>query len=187
MNNLINAVDIDVLEAVLHFLLRPAQRVNNPRAIRSSFVAPQDKITELAHGWGIPVSFADMCTDNLIITDDMTTLVLRFYRIQSASEQGQSKDNESEGSDRTEGIENITIQLGLRKNEPDVAVIQELIKQHNIPPEYQFGLANGVRITKNFPDLESRKKLLKIRILAIAIMGLFFEAVLLELLLLING
>ncbi|KAI8081695.1 uncharacterized protein BX664DRAFT_198979, partial [Halteromyces radiatus] len=61
---LLNTTDIDVLETILRFMLRPAQRVNNPRAIRSSFVAPQDKILELARGWSIPYQDLESLSSN---------------------------------------------------------------------------------------------------------------------------
>ncbi|CAO3607400.1 unnamed protein product [Cunninghamella blakesleeana] len=62
-------------------MLRPAQRVNNPRAIRSSFVAPQDKILEFARGWSLPhQDLEHLCTTQFIPTNDMMTVKLQFYR-----------------------------------------------------------------------------------------------------------
>lgn len=77
---LLNTFDIDVLEQVLHFMIRPAQRINNPRAIRSSFVVPQDKIIELARGWNNVQTELLRIAQDLKVTPKMTTLNLQFYR-----------------------------------------------------------------------------------------------------------
>ncbi|KAI9270590.1 hypothetical protein BDA99DRAFT_478483 [Phascolomyces articulosus] len=205
MNALINTTDIDVLEAVLRFTLRPAQRVNNPRAIRSSFVTPQDKIIELARGWGIQADFVDMCKDDFIITEDMTQLKIRFYRTRQIDDD-QQKDTTnttatatagaststaptvatatpavgentttiattSTKSTRDEGINVVTAQMSSENKKSDIQVFQDLVNEHNIPKEYQFELANQIRITRHITNPEERRKLLTIRILSIAIMA----------------
>ena len=212
MNALINTTDIDVLEAVLRFTLRPAQRVNNPRAIRSSFVAPQDKIIELARGWGIQADFADLCKDSFTVTEEMTQLKIRFYRTRPtdddqqkdtttttatpastattssssalapapapASAVGDNNNNITSNRNdilRDEGITVVTAQMDTETKKSDIQVFQDLVKEHNIPKEYQFELANQIRITRHITNSEERRKLLKIRILAITIMGKIYK------------
>ncbi|KAI8145482.1 hypothetical protein BJV82DRAFT_39092 [Fennellomyces sp. T-0311] len=170
MNALINTTDIDVLESVMQFTLRPAQRVNNPRAIRSSFVTPQDKITELARGWGIQSDFVDLCKDSYVVTEDMTQLKIRFYRTRRTDDDKDAAVPQADDP-RDEGINVVTAQMAPLTNKTDIQVFQDLVNEHNIPKEYQFELANQIRITRHLANLEERRKLLTIRILAIAIMA----------------
>ncbi|KAI9321545.1 hypothetical protein BX666DRAFT_1903406 [Dichotomocladium elegans] len=180
MNALINTTDIDVLVSILRFMLRPAQRTNNPRAVRSAFVIPQEKITELARRWGIHADFVDIYKDDFVVTEDMTRMQLRFYRTYSANIGNSSNSSNSSTSasggdnnvdDHTEGMHAVVAQLSSEKGKSDVELFQELVKQHDIPEEYHFELANHIRIANHITKPESRRKLLLIRVLAIAIMG----------------
>ncbi|ORY95778.1 hypothetical protein BCR43DRAFT_557706 [Syncephalastrum racemosum] len=166
MNALLNTVDIDVLEAVLRFTVRPAQRINNPRAIRSSYVAPQDKITELARGWGFQQNLVELYNQRLDVTEDMTTLKLRFYRTDS----DQSEKQKQPTSQDAEGVQVISAQMA-NATQSDVQIFQDLVQQHKVPQDYQFELANRLRIAKHIAHPHTRRKLLHIRILAIAVMS----------------
>lgn len=175
MNALVNTTDIDVLVNVLRFMLRPAQRVNNPRAVRSTFATPQDRIIQLAHRWSTQADYVEICRDSFQINEDMTTARLRFYRTQQEEDEQQQQPSASNSSnnnsgDRTEGMHVIVEQLG-SSSKTDSQDLQELVKQHDIPKEYHFELANQIRIAKHIANPVSRRKLLLIRILAIAIMG----------------
>ncbi|KAI8368284.1 uncharacterized protein BYT42DRAFT_522115 [Radiomyces spectabilis] len=158
LNSLLNTSDMDVLEAVLRLMLRPAQRVNNPRAIRSSFIAPQDKSIELARGWSVDTHLASLCDDNMVITEEMTTLKLQYYLTRT--------DNNQEN----EGVNTISLQLA-GDTRDDSEIFADLVKQHSIPLEYHFELANRIRIAKHINQPTERRQLLIIQILAIAIMA----------------
>lgn len=175
MNALVNTTDIDVLVNVLRFMLRPAQRVNNPRAVRSTFATPQDRIIQLAHRWSTQADYVDICRDSFEIHPDMTTARLRFYRTQDDKQDEQhatasSTSNNNNNNNSGEGMHVIVEQLG-SSSRTDSQDLQELVKQHDIPKEYHFELANQIRIAKHIANPDSRRKLLLIRILAIAIMG----------------
>lgn len=159
---LLNTFDMDVLQQVLQFMIRPAQRINNPRAIRSSFVVPQEKIVELARGWNhVSVDLLRIAKD-LEVTPKMMTLNLQFYRTKTATETT---------STSTEGNQVITTLLTKEDLEKDdIDIFLSLIKKYNVPKEYQFELANRVRIAKHINQQDSRRQLLSIRILAISIM-----------------
>lgn len=150
---------MDVLQHVLQFMIRPAQRINNPRAIRSSFVVPQERIVELARGWNhVSVDLLRIAKD-LEVTPKMMTLNLQFYRTKNTTE---SND---------EGNQIITTPLlneDLQKS--DIDIFLSLINKYNVPKEYQFELANRIRIAKHINQPDSRRQLLSIRILAISIM-----------------
>jgi E3 ubiquitin-protein ligase HUWE1 len=188
---LLNTFDIDVLEQVLHFMIRPAQRINNPRAIRSSFVVPQDKIIELARGWNnVPAELLRIAQD-LKVTPKMTTLNIQFYRtMTSASSTTTATTNAPTTSTSTVAAESSTINHhneatttvteghqvvsylitdeDMKKD--DIDIFLKLVKEHDIPKEYQFELANRIRIAKHMKQPDVRRKLLGIRILAICIM-----------------
>ncbi|KAI8637213.1 hypothetical protein BD408DRAFT_447787 [Parasitella parasitica] len=155
LSMLLNTFDMDVLQQVLHFMIRPAQRINNPRAIRSSFVVPQDKIVELARGWSqIPVDLLHIAQD-LTFTPKMTTINLQFYRTTT-----------------TEGHQVITeVMADQEFQKDDVEIFMDLVKKYNVPKESQFELANRIRIAKHVSEPEKRRQLLGIRILAISIMS----------------
>lgn len=164
---LLNTFDIDVLRQVLHFMIRPAQRINNPRAIRSSFVVPQDKIVELARGWNnVPVDLLAIAQD-LEVTPKMMTLNIQFYRTSSTT----NTNTPSVEPSTTEGHHVVTYLIteeDLQKD--DIDIFLKLVKEHDIPKEYQFELANRIRIAKHMSQPDVRRKLLGIRILAICIM-----------------
>lgn len=165
---LLNTFDIDVLRQVLHFMIRPAQRINNPRAIRSSFVVPQDKIVELARGWNnVPVELLRIAQD-LDVTPKMMTLNIQFYRTTAST----STTPEYPNNDApTEGHQVVTYLITDEDMEKDdIDIFLHLVKEHDIPKEYQFELANRIRIAKHMKEAEVRRKLLGIRILAICIM-----------------
>ena len=152
---LLNTFDIDVLQETLHFMIRPAQRLNNPKAVRSTFVVPQDRIIELARGWSIvPVELLHIAKD-LDVTPGMKTLNLQFYRTDNAAE----------------GHQVITYQItdeDMKKD--DIDIFLQLVKEYNIPTENQPELANRIRIAKHIEEPATRRKLLGIRILAMTVM-----------------
>lgn len=144
------------MEQVLYFMTRAAQRVTNPKAIRSSFAAPQDRIVELARGWSnVQVELLRIAKESLEVTPKMMTLNLQFYRTSTAQE----------------GHQIITEVLSTEDLEKDdVDIFTRLVKQYDIPKEYQFELANRIRIAKHMNQPEKRRQLLGIRLLAISVM-----------------
>lgn len=157
-------MDVDVLENIMQFMLKPAQRLNQPSGMASSFAPSQDKIIEMARSWGFPTSnLVHLISKDFIVTKDMTTLHMRFYRSGNNKEQQQQSD---------EGVIDFTVNVAPDDNDKsDIQVFQELSKQYDIPNEYHFELAHQIQVKRNLANATSRTKLLKIRILAIAIMG----------------
>ncbi|KAI7881687.1 hypothetical protein K492DRAFT_194128 [Lichtheimia hyalospora FSU 10163] len=163
INALLNSMDIDVLENIMQFMLKPAQRLNQPSGMASSFAAPQDKMIEMARNWGFPTSdLVHLISNEFIVTKDMTTLHMRFYHSSDNKEQQQSD----------EGVIDFTVNVASDAEKSDIQIFQELSKQYDIPNEYHFELAHQIRVKRNLASVEPRRKLLKIRILAIAIMEL---------------
>lgn len=161
---LLNTFDIDVLQQVLHFMMRPAQRINNPKAIRSSFVVRQDKIIELARGWNnVPVELLRIEQEGLDVTPKMMTLNIQFYR--TTTENTQNENTPTEGHQVVSYLIN---EEDMKKD--DIDIFLQLVKEYDIPKEYQFELANRIRIAKHISQPDVRRKLLGIRILAICVM-----------------
>ncbi|OAD05710.1 hypothetical protein MUCCIDRAFT_137701, partial [Mucor lusitanicus CBS 277.49] len=144
LNNLLNTTDIDVLEAVLRLMLRPAQRVNNPKAVQSSFLAHQDKITELARGGSI----ADLSSTDTAVGN--SRICMSFFRTSKGSEQQQQEEEE-------EGLHAINVSV--------------LVEEHQVPQENHFELLNRVRIANHTTDMAVRQQLLIIRFISIVIMA----------------
>ncbi|CAO3635514.1 unnamed protein product [Mucor hiemalis] len=161
---LLNTFDIDVLKQVLHFMIRPAQRINNPRAIRTSFVVPQDRIIELARGWSNVQADLLRVTQDLEVTPKMMTLNLQFYR--TVAESSSNANLTSEGN---QVVTYLITDEDLKKD--DIEIFTKIVKEYDIPKEYQFELANRVRIAKHMKEAHLRRQLLGIRILAISIMS----------------
>lgn len=130
-------------------MLKPAQRVNNPRAVQSTFLAHQDKVTEIARGGYI---------GDLISTDTVTTankLTMSFYRTEEGKE---------------EGLQSINITI--KSNEySDRELFWRLVDQHQIPKEYHFELLNRIRIANHMTEVPVKRQLLIIRFISIVIMG----------------
>ncbi|KAI8340111.1 hypothetical protein BC941DRAFT_468384 [Chlamydoabsidia padenii] len=167
LNSLLNTTDIDVLEAILRFLLRPAQRVTNPKAIRSSFVAPQDKVLELARGWSIPYQdLESLCSDQFTPNSEMLTIKLQFYR--TLNNNNNHNDNDSIPD---EGVQIVTEDLSQHEKKTDLEWFTLLVKQHQIPKEYHFELLNRIRIANNIGVASTRKQLIVTQLISLSIMA----------------
>lgn len=183
---------MDVLETILRFMLRPAQRVNNPRAIRSSFVAPQDKILELARGWSIPYQdLESLCSDQFTPDNEMLTIKLQFYRTRTnppTDTDNTNKDNASgiiptvttttppppsdaSNNKQDEGVHIVTENISQKDKKSDMEWFTSLVKQHDIPKEYHFELLNRIRIANNIGVPSRRKQLVVSQLIALSIMG----------------
>ncbi|OAD77605.1 hypothetical protein PHYBLDRAFT_108846, partial [Phycomyces blakesleeanus NRRL 1555(-)] len=143
MCNLLNTFDLDVTEAVLRFILRPAQRVNNPRAIRSNFNPPHEHISFMVPAWGSCKNIVQCCRDDMEITDDMTVVKMKFYRFSDDQNKAPVENNGTE-----EGVQLVKLDV-----------------------DDKLTLANGIRIAKYITNPTSRRQLVVIRLLALAIMG----------------
>ena len=148
MNNLLNTTDIDVLESVLKLMLKPAQRVNNPKAVQSSFLAPQDKVTELARGGSI---------ENLISTNTTPNNKINMSYYCTAGEEGD------------EGLQTISIIADQSTSDQDL--FWSTVKEHKIPADYHFELLNRIRIANHVNDEKVKNQILIIRFISIVIMG----------------
>lgn len=152
-------------------MLRPAQRVNNPKAIRSSFAAPQDKILELARGWSIPYQdLESLCSDQFTPDNEMLTVKLQFYRTRGITT---DVDDDSK-NDSDEGVHIVTEDLSLQEKKSDLEWFTILVKQHNIPKEYHFELLNRIRIANNIGVASTRKQLVVTQLISLSIMGKYF-------------
>ncbi|KAJ2962784.1 hypothetical protein NQZ79_g2089 [Umbelopsis isabellina] len=177
LNKLLNTPDLDVLEAVLRLILRPAQRMSSQRNIRSGFSLSHDKITELARGWHFSKSLGNielltLCDDNMEVTQDMATIRLQFFRTVDMSRQHPKPletINEEQSND--EGVIVITAEMSKDSPTTEIEEFQNLVKEYSIPEEYHFELAHRIRVAKHLYQPELRKRMLAIRLLSIAIMS----------------
>jgi E3 ubiquitin-protein ligase HUWE1 len=150
LNNLLNTTDIDILEALLKFMLKPAQRVNNPKAVQSSFLAPQDKITELARGGSI----AELTSTDLTPKNESAN-TMSFYRTGEEEEQ--------------EGLQ--VIDIVTDHSMTDQELFWKIVQEYKVPVDYHFELLNRIRISNYASQVAVKRQLLIIRFIAIVIMG----------------
>jgi E3 ubiquitin-protein ligase HUWE1 len=130
-------------------MLKPAQRVNNPKAVQSAFLAHQDKVTELARGGSI----ADLISMNTATTENKFTM--SFYRT---------------GEGKEEGLQAINITTTPNQYS-DRELFWSLVDEHQIPKEYHFELLNRIRIANHMTEVPVKRQLLIIRFISVVIMG----------------
>ncbi|KAI8992586.1 hypothetical protein BDB01DRAFT_738685 [Pilobolus umbonatus] len=145
LNHLLGTTDMDVLEALLQLMIKPAQRINDPKAIPSNFAVPHDIITELARAGPISTLTTNHTSQN-------TTVSFTFYR---------------EGLEEGSHIVHIQIEPNVVS---DMDLFWNTIHQYDIPKEYHFKLLHKIRILNNTNELHKRNQLLIIRLCAIVIM-----------------
>lgn len=135
-------------------MLRPAQRVNNPKAVQSSFLAHQDKVTELARGGSI----ADLSSTDTVMGNNR--ICMSFFRTSRGVEQ----------QDEEEGLHAINVSV-VPNQYTDRELFWKLVEEHQVPQESHFELLNRVRIANHMADMAVRQQLLIIRFISIVIMG----------------
>jgi len=188
-------MDLDVLESLLRLVLRPAQRLSNQRALRTSFTISQDRILSLTHSWGTKeydLDLKDLTYDNIAIPEELTTLTYQFYRHLTPTEAAgtavdkkhdtaipspvkqKRKDSASSGGATkvSEGVTLITINNLNELGATDIDILEHVIEEHSVPEEFHYDLLNRIRIATKITDAEKRRQMLTIRILAIAVMGM---------------
>lgn len=133
-------------------MLKPAQRVNNPKAVQSSFLAPQDKVTELARGGNI----TDLI-NHLPNKDESKKIHMSFYRT----------------GDTDEGLQRVDIIADQSMSDSDL--FWKIVQEHRIPVDNHFELLNRIRIANHSKEPNVRKQLLIIRFISIVIMGMIIE------------
>ncbi|CAG8511149.1 8932_t:CDS:10, partial [Scutellospora calospora] len=195
LNDLLYTSDLDVLEVLLRLILRPAQRLSNQRALRTNFTISPERILTLAHSWGTKeydLEMEQLASDDVTIPEELTTLNYQFYRHLTPSEaaettvdkksdvipstqsqKNQRKDSASSsgGTKTGEGVTLISINNVRQLGETDMNILNNVVQDYNIPEEFHFALLNRIRIVTSIPLTEARRRLLIIRLLAVAIMA----------------
>ncbi|KAG1450542.1 hypothetical protein G6F56_008319 [Rhizopus delemar] len=144
LNSLLYTTDIDILEATLALLLKPAQRMNNPTAAQSNFsIKDETVITELAKNGDITLFTSNETTN-------VKKLSASFYK--------------EEGGE----LETIDVSLSAK---PDQDIFWETVNKHQIPSGYHFELLNKIRLANHNHSISTRRQLLKIRLMSIVILG----------------
>ncbi|KAG0347069.1 hypothetical protein BG004_000179 [Podila humilis] len=83
LNDLLHSRDLDILEACLRLLLRPAQRHSAQRSARSIFTVSQDRLLAIAHSWGskdFGLDLVQLAENNTDIPERLSALNFQFYR-----------------------------------------------------------------------------------------------------------
>lgn len=178
---LLRTSDLEVLEAVLSLLLKPAQRISSQRSLRSGLQASHELIEVLSSPWGL--------RDNGPLTADSVPhsniLTYQFYKAAS----GKPTDDHtidtpmqtpSKGSKNAkpapverEGLVTLSIVDPLRSGKSIEAVLAGLMDEHSVPKSHQFALFHKLRVMQSFGNKDIRQMLMVINILALSVYGKF--------------
>ncbi|CAG8766933.1 5759_t:CDS:2, partial [Acaulospora morrowiae] len=135
-----------------------------------------------------------LASDDVTIPEELTALNYQFYRHLTPSEaaettvekkndvtnvspaqlqKSQRKDSLSStsGTKAGEGVTVISVNNIRQLGNTDMDILNNVVQEYEIPEEFHFALLNRIRIATSITSTESRRRLLIIRILAIAIMA----------------
>ena len=184
LQDLLFTSDLDVLQATILVLLRPAQQYGSQTPYESATGAKiRQRLAVLARGWDKLRSRGfDMATlassSALTLDDDFFTLTTPYYPASQpppASPVSPSKSKSVKTPKRSSSITNDNkLDLGdVRETMlPDLADrLAMLSDTHNISLDDQMTIMNQVRVALSTRDRKVRAKLLSIRLLAIATFG----------------
>ncbi|KAF9096459.1 hypothetical protein BGX23_011187 [Mortierella sp. AD031] len=88
LNDLLHSTDLDILEACLRLLLRPAQRHSAQRTAKSIFTVSQDRLLALTHSWGTKeygLELLQLIDEGAQIPDKLASLHFQFYRTMTST------------------------------------------------------------------------------------------------------
>lgn len=184
---------MEVLEHNLWLILRPAQRSSTQRSSRTNFQISNSRYLTLVHGWGTRergLTLAQLASSDTSIPPEATTVHYQFYRHLGPGEVAQddkkpldtpnttptkSKGKEKESSSAAQAVSEGLIVVSLSdidKPEQSISsIFGDAVDSHLVPEEHQYELMHKIRIARSIQDPKKRQQLLKIRLLAIAIMG----------------
>lgn len=167
--------DLDVLEATLKLILRPAQRINSQRSLKNAFTVQQDRILALVKSWGSKEQgyrYADYLSGP---NTPMSTLTFRFYRTpqkvkETSSEEDVTdvKNSLSRPSSR-EGLVSIPFPMDPSAEDGLYGKFEKLVEQYGVPDESRSSVLHFLRISTASPSFETRSQLVVIRNIALAI------------------
>ncbi|RUO95432.1 hypothetical protein BC936DRAFT_144031, partial [Jimgerdemannia flammicorona] len=145
------------------------------------------------------LDFLSLSATDVEISEDLTTVNFQFYRALKSTEVSVQTDappqtvtpaQKSKASTAqttpsasttnlvsggtpkiNEGLTIITVPNVQHMGKSDRDIMTELVEQHQVPEEFHFALLTRIRIATGITNAPSRRTLLVIRILAIAIMA----------------
>ncbi|KAI9145613.1 hypothetical protein BKA69DRAFT_1111416 [Paraphysoderma sedebokerense] len=148
LNDLLCARNMDIVEQVLRLLLRPAQRLNAQKSIRSNFNISTEKLIALAQGFGTKqtsLSMLDLISENFEIPEELIALNYNFYRTSKPTTSGEAKEEkttpktpasqiQNSSSNLSEGLVHIQLPPETFKNlQSEDQLLRDLVLEYNIP------------------------------------------------------
>ncbi|KAJ3143321.1 hypothetical protein HDU90_000079 [Geranomyces variabilis] len=201
LTELLYTGDLDVLTATVQLVLRPAQRLGSQRSLRNTLGVAQERVTILAQHWGIKqlgLELDQLVADDLKIPPECNALHFQFYRkatdkppaeavnIPATAETTagasasatptrglklQKIGSEAASDKQSTGLTVVHINDIHSMGKSDQKILVDLVEQYQVPAEHKFPLMQKIRVALNIRDAASRRKLLTIRILSIAVLG----------------
>ncbi|KAI8817902.1 uncharacterized protein EV422DRAFT_196979 [Fimicolochytrium jonesii] len=190
LSELIYTGDLDVLLATVKLVYRPAQRLGSQRSLRNTLGTAQERINVLAQHWGTKQLGLDLeqLAQDIDIPAECKALNFQFYRTAASTDTTAAADNrlattlalkpprtpkpagEASVEKQTDGLVVINVPDVAGAGKTDRELFMELAEQYRVPEEHKFSLLQKIRLAMAMGDLHSRRKMLTIRILAVAVL-----------------
>ncbi|KAI9099723.1 hypothetical protein DFS34DRAFT_502229 [Phlyctochytrium arcticum] len=184
--------DLDVLSATLRLLLRPAQRLGNQRSVKNTLAAAHERTSVFAQHWGSAwsgVGIRDIASSTFVIPVAAQSVDFKFYRTDPSAVSSRSqKSVDLETPTKPKGPASaaggispglVTIHSGetakiTEESDGKVnvrSIFEDLTKQYSVPQDQHLALFHAVRIAAGCTNVQIRRQLLTIRLLAISIIA----------------
>jgi E3 ubiquitin-protein ligase HUWE1 len=164
----LNTLDLDVLEATLRLLHRPAHRSNAQKSPRFTTLIKSNRILPFIEAWGPKDAGFQMSRFLSESNIAISSILYKFYRLK--------KDEGSSAADlisqNTEGLVIIPIHLHLSGYKSDADILNDLVAKFSVPVEHHLSLFQHIRLASAVANENLRLKLLRIRLLAITLYGI---------------
>ncbi|KAJ3049458.1 hypothetical protein HK097_009550, partial [Rhizophlyctis rosea] len=181
--DLVHTHNLDVLNATLRLLYRPAQRMHNQRILRTAFGSHQDRLVTLAQHWGpkdSSISFVQLASDQVELSPDWFSLSYQFYRSSTSEKKSTHtetpakipKKGGNEKAKEVDGVVTIGIQNVREAGKSAGEVFSGVVEEYDVPEEQRFALFQKVRVAWAVGDKEERRKAVVARVNAIAVLAL---------------
>ena len=184
LNLLLQCSDTDIVEQTLKLLLKLAQRISLNRSMKSEFVGAisKSKVKILASNWDTKKDFGldlvDLGSPEKNFADEVSAFKFQFYRSSvHAKNHGSTEASSSSAPPATpvkgsteEGLVNIKMANLMEIGKTPRDIFNELMLKFNVPHENHFNLFHRIRISLALHSASSRRQLLSIKLLSIAIL-----------------
>ncbi|KAJ3180597.1 hypothetical protein HDU85_004001 [Gaertneriomyces sp. JEL0708] len=189
LSELLLSTDLDVLQASLRLILRPAQRLGTQRSLKAALESVQIRVAVIAQHWGTEqfgITIPQIMDEATQFPPESKSVSYQFYRTIAAGTLSEEKSQnevpvtpiKSKGTkgstvkssvDKlTDGLTTIHLPDAVKTGQPAHQILTDLCDTYSVPEEHRFPLLHRIRLAAGMQQPSVRGKLLTIRLLAIA-------------------